>query len=138
MWLRPVSLAKNVRKYISSKLSFTPEINPKYFETGECVETGQTTIPDSHFPIPVLPFRNGSFSYKIPPAVHHIKGDYYKKRYNSQRKSVKCSQHFYIFNYLKCIAQHPVKYTYQRLISRTYNKITVQYTYDKNYCRKHL
>ena len=44
MWRRAVSLDKNAHKYISPKLCFTPETNPKYFGTGECVGIGQTTV----------------------------------------------------------------------------------------------
>ena len=45
MLLRPVSLDKNVHKYIFPKLCSTLEINSKYFGTGEeCVGIGQTTV----------------------------------------------------------------------------------------------
>ena len=43
MWLHPVSVEKNVQKYILPKLCLTPEIKSKYFRTGECVGIGQTT-----------------------------------------------------------------------------------------------
>ena len=45
MWLHPVSVKKNVQKYILPKLCLTPEIKSKYFRTGECVGIGQTTVP---------------------------------------------------------------------------------------------
>ena len=44
MWLHPVSVKKNVQKYILPKLCLTPEIKSKYFRTGECVGIGQTTV----------------------------------------------------------------------------------------------
>ena len=44
MWLHPVCVDKNVRKYISPKLCLTQEIKPKYFRIGECVGIGQTTV----------------------------------------------------------------------------------------------
>ena len=44
MRLRPESLSKNDRNYISPKLCLTPGINSKYFGTGERVEIGQTTV----------------------------------------------------------------------------------------------
>ena len=55
MWLHPVSVKKNVQKYILPKLCLTPEIKSKYFRTGECVGIGQTTVllfvvlVDGHF-----------------------------------------------------------------------------------------
>ena len=44
MCLHPISADKNVHKYISSKLCFTPDIKSKYFRIGECVGIGQTTV----------------------------------------------------------------------------------------------
>ena len=34
--------------YVSPKLLFKPEINSKYFGTGECVGIGQTTVVQSN------------------------------------------------------------------------------------------
>ena len=44
MSITPVSLDKNVHRYISLKLCFTPEINSTYFGTGECVGIGQAIV----------------------------------------------------------------------------------------------
>ena len=44
MWLYPVSVNKNVHKYISPKLCLTPEIKSKYFRIEECIRIGQTTV----------------------------------------------------------------------------------------------
>ena len=44
MCLHPISVNKNVHKYISPKLCFTPDIKSKYFRIGECVGIGQTTV----------------------------------------------------------------------------------------------
>ena len=49
MWLNTVSINKNVHKYISPKLCFTPEIKSKYFRIGECVGIGQTTVTARDF-----------------------------------------------------------------------------------------
>ena len=44
MWLRQVSVYKNVHSYISPKLCLTPGIKSKYFRISECVGIGQTTV----------------------------------------------------------------------------------------------
>ena len=44
MWFHPLSVNKNVHKYIWPTLCLTPEIKSKYFRNGECVGIGQTTV----------------------------------------------------------------------------------------------
>ena len=51
MWFHPVSVNKNVQKYILPKLCLTPEIKSKYFRIGECVGIGQTTVTDQIYEV---------------------------------------------------------------------------------------
>ena len=64
MWLHPVSVKKNVQKYILPKLCLTPEIKSKYFRTGECVGIGQTTVPESKTWYKLI-FRGYDFIYLL-------------------------------------------------------------------------